>query len=137
MPSIQSSHVLGLALVIACAPAFAKENSKGADKDQMPEGDVHSMMLTQCAELNAQFRSTPGISDVLKTRPEPAMCECVSKVMTADATMASMRGASEAEMQKRVENKNFETFFIAKLSSIFFSCLSQELDEGVKNFPLD
>lgn len=135
MPSIQSSLVLGFALAIACAPAFAKDNNK--DKDQIAEGDVHSMMLTQCAELNAQFRGTPGISDVLKTRPEPAMCECVGKVMTTDATMASMRGASEAEMQKRVENKNFETFFIAKLSSIFFSCLSQELDEGVKNFPLD
>lgn len=137
MPSIQSSLALGLALAIACAPAFAKDNNKDKDKDQIAEGDVHSMMLAQCAELNAQFRGTPGISDVLKTRPEPAMCECVGKVMTTDATMASMRGATEAEMQKRVENKNFETFFIAKLSSIFFSCLSQELDEGVKNFPLD
>lgn len=131
MLSIRSRRVLGLALAIACAPASAK------DENQLPGSDLHSMMLTQCAELNAQFRGMPGISDVLKTRPEPAMCECVSKVMGADATIESMRGASEAEMQKYVENKNFETFFIAKLSSIFFSCMSQELDEGAKNFPVD
>ncbi len=131
MPSIKSRLVLGLVLAIVCASAFAE------DDKQTPEGDMHSIMLSQCDELNAQFRSTPGISDVLKTRPEPAMCECVSKGMSADAAMESMRGASEAEMQKRVANKNFQTFFIAKLSSIFFSCLAQELDEGIKSFPLD
>lgn len=131
MHSIRFHLALGLALTIACTPAFAK------DENQAPESGVHSMMLKQCAELNAQFRSTPGISDALKTRPEPAMCECVAKVMDADATIESMRGASDAEMEKRVANKNFETFIVAKLSSIFFSCLSQELDEGVKNFPIE
>lgn len=123
--------VAGLVLALVCAPVFAQDNN------QKSEGDLQSIMLTQCAAMNAQFRTTPGISDVLKTRPEPAMCECVNRGMTADAAMESMRGASEEEMQKRVANKNFEIFFVAKLSSIFFSCLSQELDAGVKNFPID
>ncbi len=121
---------LGIMLATACAPVLAQDDLK-------PEDDMQSIMLSQCATMNAQFRTTQGISDVLKTRPEPAMCECVSRGMSADAAMASMRGASEEEMEKRVANKNFETFFVAKLSSIFFSCLSQELDAGVKNFPID
>lgn len=123
--------IAGLALALACTSAFAGEDS------QKPESDMHSIMLTQCAAMNAQFRTTPGISDVLKTRPESAMCDCVGRDMRADAAMESMRGASEEEMEKRIANKNFETFFVAKLSSIFFSCLSQELDEGVRNFPID
>lgn len=122
--------IVGLALALACTSAFA------ADDGQKP-GDMQSIMLAQCAAMNAQFRTTPGISDVLKTRPEAAMCECVTRGMRADAGMESMRGASEEEMEKRVANRNFATFFVAKLSSIFFSCLSQELDEGVKNFPID
>lgn len=131
MHQIKTRIVVGLALALACTSVFAE------DDNQKPEGDMHSIMMTQCAAMNAQFRTTPGISDVLKTRPEPAMCECVKRGMGADAAMESMRGASEEEMQARVENKNFETFFVAKLSSIFFSCLSQELDAGVKNFPID
>ena len=131
MHPIKTRIVVGLALALACTSVFAEDNSK------KQEGDLHSIMMTQCAAMNAQFRTTPGISDVLKTRPEPAMCECVNRGMGADAAMESMRGASEEEMEKRVANKNFETFFVAKLSSIFFSCLSQELDAGVKNFPID
>lgn len=130
MHPIKTRAIAGLALAFACSSAFAGDSQK-------PQGDLQSIMLTQCAAMNAQFRTTPGISDVLKTRPEPAMCECVNRGMGADAALESMRGASEEAMEKRVANKNFETFFVAKLSSIFFSCLSQELDEGVKNFPID
>ena len=136
MHPIKTRVVVGLALALACASAFAESASAQGD-NQKPEGDLHSIMLTQCAAMNAQFRTTPGISDVLKTRPESAMCDCVGSGMRADAAMESMRGASEEEMEKRVANRNFETFFVAKLSSIFFSCLSQELDEGAKNFPID
>jgi hypothetical protein len=131
MHPINIRVVVGFALALACAPVFAQDNN------QKPEGDLQSLMLTQCATMNAQFRTTPGISDVLKTRPEPAMCECVNRGMRADAALESMSGASDEEVQKLVANANFETFFVAKLSSIFFSCLSQELDAGVKNFPID
>ena len=131
MRPVHPRVVLGIALGLAGTTAFAN------DDNQKQQGDLQSIMLTQCAAMNAQFRATPGISDVLKTRPEPAMCECVSRGMSADAALESMRDASEEDMQKRVANENFETFFVAKLSSIFFSCLSQELDAGVKNFPID
>jgi len=131
MHPIKTRVVAGLALALACASAFAE------DDNQKPEGDLQSIMLTQCAAMNAQFRTTPGISAVLETRPEAAMCECVNRGMRGDAALESMRGASMEAMEKRVSNKNFETFFVAKLSSIFFSCLSQELDAGVKNFPID
>ncbi len=131
MHPIKTRIVVGFTLALACTSVFAEDDSK------KQEGNIHSIMMTQCAAMNAQFRTTPGISDVLKTRPEPAMCECVNRGMGADAAMESMRGASGEEMEKRVANKNFETFFVAKLSSIFFSCLSQELDAGVKNFPID
>ena len=61
----------------------------------------------------------------------------VNRGMSADAALDSLRGASEDAREKRVANKNIETFFVAKLSSIFFSCLSQELDAGVETFPID
>jgi hypothetical protein len=127
-------------IVIGITLALFGTSAQAKGEDQSKEGDLQSIMLTQCAAMNAQFRATPGISDVLKTRPEPAMCECVSRGMSADAALESLRGASEEEIQKRVANKNFETFFVAKLSAIFFSCLSclsQELDAGVKSFPID
>lgn len=130
MHSIKTRIVAGLALAVACTSAFAGDDRKSG-------GDLQSIMLMQCAAMNTQFRTTPGISDVLKTRPEPAMCECVNRGMSADAALESLRGASEEAMEKRIANKNFETFFVAKLSSIFFSCLSQELDAGVENFPID
>ncbi len=136
MHPIKIRIVVGLALALACTSAFA-ESVSAEGGPQKPQGDLQSIMLTQCATMNAQFRTTPGISDVLKTRPEAAMCECVNRGMRADAALESMRGASEEALQARIENKNFETFFVAKLSSIFFSCLSQELDEGVENFPID
>jgi hypothetical protein len=131
MRTIRSTVIFGIALALAGTSASAN------DGNQKQEGDLQSIMLTQCAAMNAQFRTTPGISDVLKTRPEAAMCECVNRGMSADAALESLRGASEEEIQKRVANKNFETFFVAKLSAIFFSCLSQELDAGVKSFPID
>ena len=136
MHPIKIRIVVGLALALASTSAFAESVSTEGGP-QKPEGDLQSIMLTQCATMNAQFRTTPGIGDVLKTRPEAAMCECVNGGMRADAALESMRGASEEALQARIENRNFETFFVAKLSSIFFSCLSQELDAGVENFPID
>lgn len=131
MCQIKTRYAAGLVLALASASAFAQDDSRKA------EGDLQSIMLEQCAAMNTQFRATPGISDVLKTRPEPAMCECVNSGMSADAALESMRGASQESMAKLTANRNFETFFVAKLSSIFFACLSQELDAGVKNFPID
>ncbi len=129
--SFAACVVAGLALLLASSSELAAENN------QYKEGSMQSIMLTQCVMMNTQFRTTPGIAEVLKTRPEPAMCECVSGKMSVDPDLESLRIASEDDMQKRIEHKNFETFYVAKLSSIFFSCLSQELDAGIKNFPIE